>query len=374
MKMATRLIGGILTSATFWFIIILSVTMIWYGGKHWSNRKNTAFSLFTWTRPYMTSKNITLGEQPTNNYNDLMQQNRLAEVKREFLDLSLTNETMYPANRTGNYIFSNPNVCKDVSNIDFIIIVHTAPTQFERRQRIRATFANTSLFYPAQIRAAFLLGITTDSKLTEMLWREHRTYNDTVMGDFIDDYHNLTLKGVMGLRWVKDHCPNAAFVLKIDDDVVINMFALVHLFLPQMKAMKRTIFCMVLFNGTMFVHRTGKWKVDSHILPNRTHYPFSYCTGFAVILTPDLINELYQAANVSPFFWIDDVYLFGVLPYVIGNINFTHCEFNIFLPESYKKAVNCTLPQKMAIPMFSLHLHDRDFWTCWYQMKSEQQS
>ncbi|CAG5120304.1 unnamed protein product [Candidula unifasciata] len=299
-----------------------------------------------------------------------MQQNRLAEVKREFNNPSLNSEAIYSVNRIGSYIFSNRNLCKDVPSIDFIIIVHTATTHFERRQRIRATFANTSLFYPAQIRTAFLLGKTKDSAITEKLWREHKTYNDTVMGYFIDDYYNLTLKGVMGLRWVKDHCPNAAFVLKIDDDVVINMFTLVHLFLPQMKTQKRTIFCKVIPKNTMRIGRNRKWKVDSHIFPNRTRYSYPYCQGFTVILTPDLIDELYQAAQVTPFLWIDDNYLFGLLPYVIGNINFTYCDFNVYNSLSYKNAINCTLPQKWRCPMYSVLVHDSDFWSCWHTIKS----
>ncbi|CAG5115980.1 unnamed protein product [Candidula unifasciata] len=368
--MVSRLIVRIVTSAIYWFIIIVFLTLIWHVVNHRSNRKITEFNLYTGKTPYMLNTIITVGEQLTNSYNDSVKQNRLAEVKREFNDVFQTSETTYPANRIGNYIFSNPNLCKDAPSIDFIIIVHTATKNFERRQRIRATFANTSLFYPAQIRTAFLLGKTTDSKLTKMLWREHRTYNDTVMGDFIDDYYNLTLKGVMGLRWVKDHCLNAAFVLKIDDDVLINMFTLVHMFLPQMKTQKRTIFCQVYLKDTMPIFRTGAWKVDSHIFPNRTTYPYPYCPGFTVILTPDLIDELYQTAKVTPFFWIDDNYLFGLLPYVIGNIHFSYYECKAFLSPLYQKAEDCALPRKVGSTLYSILLNDIYFWPCWYSMKS----
>ncbi|CAG5120300.1 unnamed protein product [Candidula unifasciata] len=357
-------------ATTFWLITILHLTVTWYVVNHRSNRKSTSFNLFIQTSPYMISKNMTVTEQPTTSYDKLLQQIRLGMVKRELNVVSLTNETIYPANRIGNYIFSNPNLCEDVPSIDFIIIVQTATTHFERRQRIRATFANTSLFYPAQIRTAFLLGKANDSAITEKLWQEHRTYNDTVMGDFIDDYYNLTLKGVMGLRWVKDHCPNAAFVLRIDDDVVINMFTLVYLFLPQMKTKKRTIVCEVHANNTLSVARNGRWKVDSHIFPNRTTYPYPYCAGYTVLLTPDLIDELYQAAKVTPFFWIDDNYLFGLLPFVIGNINFTNYELYRFLSPLYKNAINCTLPQTWRCPLYTILIKDNEFWPLWYNIKS----
>ncbi|CAG5122559.1 unnamed protein product [Candidula unifasciata] len=349
-----RLVMRMVTAPTFWFIAFIFLTK--HIVNHRSNRKSTAFNLFINTRPHTIRKTLTVTEQQTNTNDNLMQHIRLEEVKRELNVVSLTNETIYPANRIGSYIFSNSNLCKDVPSVDFIIIVHTATTHFERRQRIRATFANTSLFYPAQIRTAFLLGETEDSALTEKLWQEHRTYNDTVMGDFIDDYHNLTLKGVMGLRWVKDHCPNAAFVLKKDDDVLINMFTLVHIFLPQMKTQKRTIFCKVFLNDTMLIVRKGRWKVDSHIFPNRRNYPYPYCPGFT------------QTAKVTPFFWIDDNYLFGLLPYISGNINFIYYEFYKLHSPLYKKAVNCTLPHKWRCPIVSIIIRDKDFWHLWQTM------
>ena len=43
------------------------------------------------------------------------------------------------------------------------------------------------------------------------------------MAFFQDSYYNLTLKTVMGLKWVKDHCSQARFVMKTDDDIFVNL-------------------------------------------------------------------------------------------------------------------------------------------------------
>ncbi len=32
------------------------------------------------------------------------------------------------------------------------------------------------------------------------------SHSDTVVGDFLDSYENLTLKAVMGYRWAADNC------------------------------------------------------------------------------------------------------------------------------------------------------------------------
>ena len=32
-------------------------------------------------------------------------------------------------------------------------------------------------------------------------------YGDIIQGDFIEHYHNLTLKGLFALSWISQHCP-----------------------------------------------------------------------------------------------------------------------------------------------------------------------
>ena len=39
----------------------------------------------------------------------------------------------------------------------------------------------------------------------------------------LDDYYNLTLKVVGLLNWINDHCSRVDFVLKVDDDVYVNV-------------------------------------------------------------------------------------------------------------------------------------------------------
>ena len=47
---------------------------------------------------------------------------------------------------------------------------------------------------------------------------EFDKYGDTVQGNFIDSYQNLTHKAVLGLRWLSQFCPEAAYAIKADDD------------------------------------------------------------------------------------------------------------------------------------------------------------
>jgi len=58
---------------------------------------------------------------------------------------------------------------------------------------------------------------------------EFKKHGDLVQGSFIDSYKNLTLKAVLGLRWMSQYCSEAPFAIKTDDDTFLNIFEMVRL-------------------------------------------------------------------------------------------------------------------------------------------------
>ena len=63
----------------------------------------------------------------------------------------------------------------------------------------------------------------------EEIRAEFDQYRDMVQGNFIDRYRNLTLKAVLGLRWMSQYCSQAPFAIKTDDDTFLNIFEMVRL-------------------------------------------------------------------------------------------------------------------------------------------------
>ncbi len=51
-------------------------------------------------------------------------------------------------------------------------------------------------------------------------------FGDMVQADFLDTYRNLTLKAVAWMSWVERYCPTVLNLVKVDDDVVVNVFKL----------------------------------------------------------------------------------------------------------------------------------------------------
>ncbi len=55
---------------------------------------------------------------------------------------------------------------------------------------------------------------TTESEL-KTISEEQKLYGDIVQGSFTEHYTNLTLKAIMGLKWVSEYCSNAPYAIKV---------------------------------------------------------------------------------------------------------------------------------------------------------------
>ena len=60
--------------------------------------------------------------------------------------------------------------------------------------------------------------------MQKKIYKESEKYEDIIQGDFIDTYHNLSYKAVMGNVWVSEFCEQAEFVVKADDDQFFDVY------------------------------------------------------------------------------------------------------------------------------------------------------
>ena len=132
------------------------------------------------------------------------------------------------------------------SSVYVLVYVHSGPTNHQRRMVIRETWATRTLF--SDLRLVFMIGKSIDQNVMKAIEYENELYRDIVQEDFIDAYKNLTYKGVMALKWISIYCSQTKYVLKVDDDIVVNTFTLLnHLkFLDRHNPDKHTtILCLL---------------------------------------------------------------------------------------------------------------------------------
>ncbi|KAH3699533.1 hypothetical protein DPMN_074490 [Dreissena polymorpha] len=257
--------------------------------------------------------------------------------------INASSKAKYPVTINGKYIFENPQLCSSVANLSVLIIVHTAPDHFEMRLAIRRTWANDTFYRKMGVaRVLFLLGQVGDSALQMKMEAEFNEYRDMLQGDFRDSYRNLTHKGVMGYKWITERCRNAKFILKTDDDIVVNMFILFTRVLPKFENKTKQIVCNRIRANTMPIIRNKtniwrKWYVSENHFRGKNSYP-EYCSGFMVLFTNDVIPAIFRAATMTPFFWVDDVYLYGLAPGHVPGMKYDSLTERIL---TWKNALSC---------------------------------
>lgn len=94
----------------------------------------------------------------------------------------------------------------------------------------------------------------------------------------------------------------------------VNMFVILHKVSDTIKkgnVPKLTISCLDWKSAKPDRNKNSKWYVTrQEYAPDK--YPH-YCSGFFLLMTADVIRPLYNASFHNKFFWIDDVWMTGIL-------------------------------------------------------------
>ena len=260
-----------------------------------------------------------------------------------------TNYTSRPvspmATKNKPFIIENKNTC-DVKRLPVLILVHSSTDHFSRRSAFRQTWANKNLFSGNELRVAFVLGTTSDHEIQKGIENENDRYRDIVQGDFVDSYVNLTHKAITGLRWVDTNCPQAEFIVKVDDDVFLNVFQLFQKIHNQFRYRQKHIWCHMLPERTDVIPRhETKWDVPTDEFSEHMCYPFAFCRGYVVIFTRDLVSSLFEKAKSTTFFHLDDVFVYGMLA---GKIEHVTHEYLDKITSYEKESMQCYLDDKLC--------------------------
>lgn len=167
----------------------------------------------------------------------------------------------------------NSLVCQNVPLLA-IIVVSSSPYNYYKRQAIRNTWVQDGNFF----KLVFLFGETDDVVVEQIIKLEYAKYKDIVQGNFIDTYKNLTYKHVMGLQWATQYCSNVKFVLKIDDDIFVNVEELKVLLKNfSSKVEKDLIACRLNYNLMVQRNKHSKWFLSRDEYKQDKYPP--YCSG-----------------------------------------------------------------------------------------------
>ena len=87
-----------------------------------------------------------------------------------------------------------------MQNYDLLVITSSAPSNFERRNTIRKTWAFERAFQP-RWTTVFLVAQTRDEVVSDSLLKEDEAHKDLVRASYYEHYWNQTRKIQMGFEW-----------------------------------------------------------------------------------------------------------------------------------------------------------------------------
>ena len=229
------------------------------------------------------------------------------------------------------FLINIETACSDGVNV--IICVHSNPRHGYLRDVIRKTWSKQTYWPSYQIKTLFFVGTVprtgeNETDMQTILAAESQLYNDIIQVNITDTYRNLTYKAVSVFHWVQLYCINATYFFKVDDDIIMNVFSFQNNYMDSStQPVRHKEFVCLRLRGHK-IPRQGKHAVTLDELFLERFPPF--CAGMGYMTLTSTVQALKEATFLEPFFWIDDVYVTGLLAKHINatlrNVNATYSE------------------------------------------------
>uniref|UniRef100_UPI00358FF2AF beta-1,3-galactosyltransferase 5-like n=1 Tax=Myxine glutinosa TaxID=7769 RepID=UPI00358FF2AF len=183
----------------------------------------------------------------------------------------------------------SPSSCLSGSHSPrLLVLVTCAPSHAAARMAIRESWGLSS--HGNMVRFVFVLGLSWSSAEQRGLEDERVLYGDVLQASFHDTYRNLTLKTMAGLKWALSACPDVAFILKVDDDVFVNIPAL----LETLIGIEDGDFYVGRIHFGVRPVRTPSHKYFDQVYKFERYPP--YCSGTAYALSTEAAKKIMTVA------------------------------------------------------------------------------
>lgn len=216
---------------------------------------------------------------------------------------SLQYHQAYPRNY--HFLMDNTEVCKN--KIPFLVLmVPVEPKNVAARDAIRQTWGKENIVQGEVVLTLFMLGVSREDDV-EKLKQENLQHHDLIQSDFTDSYLNLTIKTMVIMDWLSTHCPAAAYAMKIDSDMFLNVDNLVIMLKQPGIPKTNYLTGMLMWNRPVIRSKNSKWYVPEELYPE-PEYP-TYTLGMGYVFSNDLPEKYVEMSKSVKPFNIEDAYI-----------------------------------------------------------------
>lgn len=209
----------------------------------------------------------------------------------------------YPRNY--RFLMDNRTVCKNKTPF-LVLMVPVSPNNVAARDAIRQTWGNSSLVQGKVVVTLFMLGLSPTAN-AEKLKQESQRHNDLIQSNFGDSYRNLTIKTMVIMDWLATRCSQAAYAMKVDSDMFLNVDNLVAMLLAPGIPKENYLTGMLMWNRPVIRSKSSKWYVPEEKYSPPT-YP-TYTLGMGYVFSNDLPEKYVQISKTVMAFNIEDAYI-----------------------------------------------------------------
>ncbi|XP_027406467.1 putative UDP-GlcNAc:betaGal beta-1,3-N-acetylglucosaminyltransferase LOC100288842 [Bos indicus x Bos taurus] len=214
------------------------------------------------------------------------------------------------------YILSQSEVCKGKS-VFLLSLIFSSPENGTRRDLIRKTWGNVTSVGGHPILTLFALGMPVLVTTQQEIDKEPQKNNDIIGGILLDSVENQTLKIIAMTQWAVAFCPNALFVLKVDEEMFVNIPSLVDYLLNLKEHVEDIYVGRVIHQDTPNRDPNSQEFVPFSQYPEK-YYP-DYCSREAFVMSQDAARMMYVVFKEVPIIAPADVFI-GICAKSIGLI------------------------------------------------------
>lgn len=203
----------------------------------------------------------------------------------------------WKTNISKTYVVSSSQVCSS-EEVFLLVLIFSSPGNTSRRNTIRQTWANITHIRGYSTLILFTLGKPSSEATQLEVIKEAKKHQDVIEGAFLDSPENQTLKTMKAVEWTITFCPGAQFMLKVDEEMFVNLSSLIE-YLLSLSTHPEDIYL---------------GKVVHHEMPNRDsqsddfvplhkysgkYYP-DYCSATAFVISQDVARKIYVTSKQIP--------------------------------------------------------------------------
>ncbi|XP_053549552.1 beta-1,3-galactosyltransferase 2-like [Bombina bombina] len=203
------------------------------------------------------------------------------------------------------YLINEPDKCKEKTPFLFLLIA-TEAKDLEKRNAIRNTWAHEVSDEGIPIGRLFMLG-TNAAFSQSIIQEESDTYHDIIQKEFQDTYRNLTIKVLMGMEWITNHCPGAKYTMKTDTDMFVNTEHILQILKPNETAKPNFFTGLLMRNGNPHRDKSSKWYVSYSEYPDNKYADF--CSGTGYLFSTDLAPKIIRSSIHIRYLSLEDVFV-----------------------------------------------------------------